>query len=477
MIHTLFAAALLAGADPAAMQDSVVSTPAETREVSLTVYNQSFAVIRERRDVALHAGANRLRYEGVAREIEPATVRLRSLTAPGTISVREQNYQFDVVNPNVILDHAVGRRVRLVRGWGPDAQVLEGTLLSAPSSGGAVLRTDDGRLLLNPGGEWQVTELPPGLALRPSLLWMLSSARGGPQRLEVSYISGGMTWAADYVAVLDAEERHVDLSGWVTLTNQSGTAYADAALQLLAGDVRVVTPRVMGRQAGLEFQGIVATAASDEAFREQGFFEYHLYTLDGRTTLANNETKQIGLLDARGAGVRRRLVFDSRRAWGWDWRPGASARTDEVKAAIVLEMRNSAENGLGRPLPAGTLRLYKADDAGSLQFLGEDRIDHTPRDETLRLYVGDAFDVVATRKVVADVAVGTRARDVTISVNVRNHKDTSADVTVVEHFWSNWSVLSTTHPVEKKDAATGEIPLRVPANSEATVTLKVHVSW
>jgi hypothetical protein len=331
--------------------------------------------------------------------VEPPTVSIRSVTAPGTLSVREQNYQFDLVSPNALLEKSIGQTVRLRRGGsGANAEYLEGTLLSGPASGGTVLRTADGRLLLNPYGEMEVARMPAGLAPRPSLLWLLEAERGGTQTVEVSYLAGGLGWAADYVAVLDAADRAVDLTGWVTLTNRSGTTWRDAALQLLAGDVSTVTPRNLQSKAPLQLEAVVVTGTVAQRFQEEGLFEYHLYTLDGRTTLANNETKQVGLLSAQGAAVAKRLVFDSRRAWGWEWRPGVGTHTSEVKAAVM-------------------------------------------------------------------------------EVTVRNHKDTGADVVLVEHFWSEWRILESSHPHERKDAGTAEFRLRVPADSETTLRFRARNWW
>ena len=487
-------AVLLFAAPPARAQEPVVSTSAESRGVSLTVYNQGFAIVRERREIPLAAGLNRVRYQDVAALIEAPTVSIQSATLPGGVSVREQNYQYDLIGTNAILEKSVGRTVRFRRTM-PDGrvEVVEGTLLSAPSQG-MVVRTSEGRLLLNPHGEVEVAEMPGGLISRPSLFWLLQSARSGPQTLEVSYLTQGLRWSADYVAVVDSAETAVDLTGWVTLDNRSGTAYPEAQLQLLAGSVRRVTPAVMGRQAiALEDVVVTGAAAGAPQFAQEAFFEYHLYTLDGRTTLANNETKQMTLLTAADAGVRRQLVFDSRRAWGWIAQPGAGFRTNEVRGAIMLELRNARENGMGMPLPAGIVRLYKADARGNLQFLGEDRIDHTPRDEMVRLYVGDAFDVVATRRTVSErrlrldrrggeiEIVGPLCRtcrdawEFTQEIVIRNHKDTPADVLVTDHLGNQWELVSQSHPHRRTDASTLEFELRVPANSEVTVTYTARI--
>jgi hypothetical protein len=484
---------LLLAAPSARAQEPVVSTSAESRNVSLTVYNQGFAIVRERREVALAVGMNQVRYQDVAQMIEPATVSIQSASTPGGVSVREQNYQYDLIGTAAILEKSVGRTVRLRRVL-PDGrvEVTEGTLLSAPTQG-MVVRTSDGRLLLNPAGEVEVAEMPGGLISRPSLFWLLQSARGGPQTLDVSYLTQGIGWSADYVAVIDSAEASVDLTGWVTLNNRSGTTYPQAQLQLLAGSVRRVTPVIQRRQSQVLLEDVVVSAAGAPQFAEEAFFEYHLYTLDGRTTLANNETKQMTLLTAADAGVQRQLVFDSRRQWGWYAQPGVGYRTEEVRGAIMLQLRNAQSNRMGMPLPAGIVRLYKADARGNLQFLGEDRIEHTPRDEMVRLYVGDAFDVVATRRTVSErrlrldregreiADVGNLCRgcrqawEFSQEIVIRNHKDSPADVLLTEHLHGEWKLISQSHPHRRKDASTAEIELRVPARAEVTVTYTARI--
>ncbi|HEX8394874.1 MAG TPA: DUF4139 domain-containing protein [Longimicrobium sp.] len=461
---------------PVAAQTPVVSTAADSRDVSLTIYNGGYAILREQRQVTLSLGMNTVRYEDVAQTIQPATLSVTGRAAP--VRVREQNYQFDLISPQAILQKSIGRTVRFRRVRpGGAVEVLEGTLLST-GNGGTVVRTADGRLVLNPQGEVEVTELPSGLISRPSLLWMLESERGGPQPLEVSYLAGGLGWSADYVAVFDSADGRVDLTGWVTLTNGSGTTWRDARLQLMAGDVRRVTPspsRSRGGELGLE--SVVVTGSAAPAFSEEGFFEYHLYTLDGRTTLADNETKQMTLLTAPNAGVRRRLVFDSQRAWNYNAQPGAGVATSEVRAAIMLEMENSERNGMGMPLPAGVVRTYKRDARGNVQFLGEDRIAHTPRDEKVRLYLGDAFDVVATRRVVEERQVSDRAHETTVEVTVRNHKDTAAEVDVTEHFWGDGRILSSTVEAGRIDARTLNFAMTVPARGERVLTYRLRQTW
>lgn len=477
-------AALVLCAAPAALaaQEPIVSGPESTRGVSLTVYNGNYAVVREERRIPLRAGRNLVRYEGVAQKIDPTSVSIRSLTAPAALGVREQNYQFDLVSPNALLEKSVGKTVRYfsLDDRGVRRIVVEGTLISPPSSGGVVVRTADGRLVLNPYGTVEVGDVGEGLASRPSLLWMLDVAQAGEHDAQVSYMTGGIGWKTDYVAVVREDETRVDLTGWVTLDNRSGTTFRDARLQLMAGDVR----RVPENNQALALEGLVVTARPTApppppAFAEEAFFEYHLYTLDGATTVANNETKQMSLLSAADVGVARRLVFDPSAPW-WSQRarqPGRGTSTAGDKLGIVLEVRNSRENRMGMPLPRGKVRVYKADRGGSLQFIGEDLVDHTPRDEMVSLYIGDAFDVVGERRVMDTRRVSDRVQEQTVQVAIRNHKDGPAQVAVVEHLYGSWEILRSSHRSEKKDATTVEFPLTVPAGGETVVTYTVRQRW
>lgn len=477
------AALLVCAAAPLAAQEPVVSGPEATRGVSLTVYNGGFGVVREQRPISLRAGRNLVRYEGVAQHIDPTSLAIRSLTAPGALAVREQNYQFDLVSPAALLERSVGKTVRYTS-VGPDGVrrvLLEGTLLSAPSSGGVVVRTADGRIVLNPEGTVEVGDLTGGLVSRPSLLWALDVSQPGEHDTQVSYITSGIGWKADYVAVVREDETRVDLTGWVTLDNRSGATYRDARLQLMAGDVRRVQDMVVMEELSMRADRTVPTAAPPPppAFAQEAFFEYHLYTLDGTTTVANNETKQMSLLSAADVGVSRRLVFDVAAPW---WmhrarRPGDGTSTTGDKLGIVLEVRNSRENRMGMPLPRGRVRVYKGDRTGNLQFVGEDLVDHTPRDETVRLYIGDAFDVVGERKVMDERAISNREREQTVQVTIRNHKDTAAQVAVVEHLQGAWEMVRSSQRFEKEDATTVEFPLNVPRDGEVVVTYTYRWRW
>ncbi|MDX1421246.1 MAG: hypothetical protein R3181_14870 [Rubricoccaceae bacterium] len=467
----LLAAALFAV--PAAAQSPVVSLPETQAGVSLTVYNGGYAVVREVRPLDLARGMNLVRWEGVAAQIDPTTLAIRSLTAPGALSVREQNYQYHLIGTNSVLDAAVGQPIRLIREIGDETVVEEGVLLSQPSQG-RIIRLDDGRILVNPEGTIELAALPAGLLSRPSLLWHLAAARAGQHETQVSYMTNGITWKADYVAVVDDAETAVDVTGWVTLDNQSGASYRDARLQLLAGDVRRVQDARPMMQRGYADMAVAEAAAPP--FQEEAFFEYHLYTLDGTTTIQQRETKQMELLSATDAGVQRRLIFDGGgHFYPVRRRPGAGGATTELSAAVVLELENSTENQMGMPLPAGTVRVYKADREGRLQFLGEDRIDHTPRNERLRLYIGDAFDVVGTRRQVAERRLSDRVREITVEVEVRNRKETAAEVAVVERLYGDWTITEHSHDYETLDARTIEFPLTLGPDETATVRYTARI--
>jgi hypothetical protein len=469
-MRPLLAALAALVAVPALAQSPVVSEPESREAVSLTVYNGGFAVVREVRPITVPQGVTALRFEGVPAQIDPTSLSLVSLTDPGSLSVLEQNYQYNLVSTQNVLDAAVGQRVRIVRDLGATTETVEGVLISQPGQG-RIVRLDDGRVLVNPEGTIELLSLPDGLLSRPSLLWRLAAERGGEHRVEARYLTEGVSWKADYVAVVDEAETAVDLTGWVTLENNSGAAYPEAGLQLIAGDVRRVQPERM------QFLSQSAVAMDEVAVRrapqQEAFFEYHLYTFPTPTTVEENETKQLELLSAADVGVGRQLVVDASGSYFPFYRrprPGAGGATNEVSAAVVLEVENTEANNMGMPLPAGTVRVYKADPRGNLQFLGEDRIGHTPQGETVRLYVGDAFDVVATRRVVADRRIDDDTRELTVEVEVRNRKEEAAQVDVVERvFYGDWRITESSHDHERLDARTALFPVTLAPDETVTV--------
>jgi len=463
-------------------------------QVQLTVYNQNFALVREQRTVQLERGVNFVRVEDVAARIDPTSIHFLSLTDPDGVVVREQEYQYDMLTTDNILNKSVGKRVRLRRVTPEGVEILQGTLLTPatvvvprtdqrydPYSGqqrlSLAVQTDKG-VVLNPQGEWTLDELPAGLLAKPTLLWKLEADRPGRHDGRVSYLTEQITWKADYIAVANAADDMVDLNGWVTLENHSGARYPDAALQLMAGDVRRAAPAEPAAARGV----LMGVRAAAPQFEEKAFFEYHLYTLAGTTTIEDNSTKQLSLLSAPGVPVRKAYIFDPMRRFWYRWSPGSGQPgegedTQQGKVNVMLEITNSKENHLGMPLPKGKVRVYKSDEEGRLQFVGEDEIDHTPRDEKVRLWVGDAFDIVGERKRTDHQRIADRIHENQYQITLRNHKDAAVTVVVVERLAGDWEILSKTHAFNKKDAHTIEFPVEVPKDGEVTVTYRVRIRW
>lgn len=438
----------------------------------ITVYNQGFGLVKEARTLALKKGRQTVGVEDVAAQIDPSSVSIRSLLAPDALTVLEQNYRYDLIGPAAILAKAVGERLRVD---GPKVSV-EGTLISSPgqNGGGLVLRTDDGRIVLDPQGQITLAKVPEGLITRPTLLWDLLSDRDGPQNVELSYITQGLSWSADYVLTLDGAGKAA-LQGWVTMNNQSGATYRDARLKLLAGDVNQAPPPPQRRApAGL---AMTMEAAAAPGFQEESLFEYHLYTLQRPATIANKETKQLGLLGADAVPVRKRLVVDAAYGYG-SFYPGPEEVADgNVEPQVRLEFTNDKRSGLGIPLPSGRFRIYQRDASGSTQLLGEDRIGHTPKDERVSLLAGRAFDVRATRKRTSYERLGTNGAHESFSIELRNRKDTPETVEVVERHWGDWKVTAKSQEFTKEDANTIRFSVLLKPNETRTVTYTVETKW
>lgn len=451
--------------------------------VELTVYNQDFALVKEDRELTLDKGINLLPVEDVAATIDATSVAFKSLTDPNSVVVREQNYQYDVVDPKTILAKSLGKKVRIInRGDGKreNLSVLEGTLIGN-SDNGIVVRGDDGKIFLNPMGEIQFMELPSGLVSQPTLVWKLESSKAGAQKAEISYLANSLSWTSDYVAVVSAEDNYVDLTGWVTLTNGSGTTYENATLNLMAGDVHRVQTAMFGMIAGRMDE---AKSAPEPQFAEKSFFEYHLYTLQGKTTVRDKETKQITLMTASRVPAKKIYIYDGGRDWWNSWRYSSSYRPGESydrsankKVNVVMEVVNSKPNNLGVPLPKGKIRVYKAEENANQHFVGEDMIDHTPKDEKIRLNLGDAFDIVGTRTRTDFHMINKNSAQETFEIDLRNHKDAPVNIMVVEHLLGDWKITNSSHKTYKKDASTVEIPVDVEKDGETKVVYTVVTKW
>lgn len=444
-----------------------------------------YAMVRQERGVQLATGRSQLRFTDVAALIDPTTVTFTSLTDPAT-RVLEQNFQFDLVSTDKLLQKYIDKPVTVDRNTGAGGTVSSsGTLLS--SVDGLVLRGNDGSITaLRDYSALRFQDLPGGLITRPTLLWDINSPRGGAQQARVTYQTGGITWWADYNLIFsagkDANHGTVDLSAWVSIINQSGATYPDARLKLIAGDVNRAQPAQP--PVAMMVRATAADKLEEAGFVEKAFDEFHLYTLGRRTTLPNNSTKQIELFDqARQVPAQRLLVLSNANVYfgGGRYEDPNFPATGENKVDAYLEFRNDKASGLGLPLPAGRIRVSRLDAAdSSLEFIGEDTIGHTPRDERVRVKLGSAFDVVGERRQV-DFKSDVRARwiEEEIEVEVRNHKDEDVEVQVREFLfrWSNGQVQSSSQTYVKEDARTLLFAVKVPKNSNRKVRYRVRYSW
>jgi hypothetical protein len=453
----------------------------------VTVYNQGFGFIKETRQISVRQGRQSVAVEDVAAQIETNSVGIKSLTDANGFSVLEQNYQYDLISPTAILNKAVGHSIKFHRVLPNGAkETLTGTLVSSPTAvvgdaqgGGAmtwngmVIRTDDGRIVLNPSGEIEVASLPEGLISKPTLLWEIEASSARQHIVELSYLTRGMSWNADYVLTLDGLGK-ADLRGWVTMTNNSGATFQNAKLKLLAGDVqRAAQDRRFGRAGGR----VEAAAPAGKAFQEESLFEYHLYTLQRPATIRNKEIKQLSLLEASGFPVTKKLIVDSMLEFGMYYPQEGEVGTGVMKPQVRIEFENKLQNDLGIPLPMGTVKVYQRDKGGSVQMLGEDRIEHTPKDEKISLVVGRSFDVVAERKRLNFRRISDRSFEETFEIELRNRKEVPETVHVIERHYGDWRVTQTSMEWKKLDSTTMEYVVALKAGEVKKVTYTIVTRW
>ncbi|MBI5487317.1 MAG: DUF4139 domain-containing protein [Deltaproteobacteria bacterium] len=465
-----------AAAQPASRID--VGGDARTA-VNVTVYNQNMALVREVRQVALPAGVSAVRWQDVAAQIRPETVHVG---APGsdaaTFGVLEQNYKYDLLTPTRMMELYVDRQLTLVT-VDPDSgveQSEQATLLSAEGYQ-YVYRTDEG-ITFNVPGRVVFPEVPPNFVQRPTLEWLLDSRRPGPRPIEASYLTYGMSWSADYVVLLDADDANADITGWVTLSNNSGIGFAGAGLQLVAGNVNLVT---FGPPAddyrndrAMRTRSLSTELPMQEQFLEQGMFEYHLYTLQRPTDLADREQKQIELLSAAPVPVEKKYRLEGNSYWYYSEQSGPF---ENLPVDVWIEFKNAEQFGLGIPMPAGIMRVYKADSNGGQQFLGEDAIEHTPREERIKLRLGQAFDIVADRRQTDYEILTDTLWETAWEVKIRNHKDVAVVVELREPMGGDWEVVDASQEWTKESAYLLLFKVPVRAGGEAVVTYRVRSGY
>ncbi|MBX3394896.1 MAG: DUF4139 domain-containing protein [Phycisphaerae bacterium] len=446
-----------------------------------------FAVVKEIRRVTLSAGLNDLPFVDVAQFIDPTTVSFVDLTDPAGTSIFEQNFQFDLVNSEKLLDKYIDQKISIVVQSGDKTETIEGILLSSVQ-GSLVLKTDAGVRIINGMGQSvMLGELPAGLRTRPTLLWKVRAAKEGEHSIRTTYQTAGMTWRADYTMVLNNSDTQADIAAWVSLMNLSGAGFKNAQLKLIAGDVHRVQPTRYPAPSLARNSVEMKRADADMGFEEKSFFEYHLYTLPRRTDVLSNTVQQISLFPtASGVTVEKLLVYYGLPdAQHWIFADPMNDRNlgtqCNKKLDVYVRFKNGEDNNLGRPLPKGKFRVYKQDDAdGTLEFVGEDLIDHTPRNEKVLIKLGQAFDVVGER-IPTDFKMdsGRKMMTESIKISLRNRKDVAQRVLVKENLyrWTSWEITKHSDEFEKIDSRTIHFDVNVPPDGEKIVTYTVQYKW
>lgn len=438
----------------AALTVMAIALPAlvTARDVKVTVYNSNMGVVRDVRPAKLERGVNQLSMTDVAASIDPTSVRI-NIDGEGDISVLEQNFEYDLVNPDKLLQKYLEERLNITT---EDGKTYQGKLIGF-DGGNLVLDLDGAGVALVSRDKVKDVVLPPGekgLVVKPTLFWQVDASRATSANMEIAYITDGLNWHAEYVATLGEDEKSLGLASWVSVENTSGATYPDAKLKLIAGEVhraeKKMAPMVMYE---------MARAEGAPRLEEKAFFEYHMYTLEGTTTIKEKEVKQIQLFPETVVPAVKQYNFDASKGTG---------------VRVVMKFDNSEKAGLGIPLPAGKVRVYKPDVDGSLEFLGEDMIDHTPRNEEVKLYIGDAFDVVVTREQKDFNRVSDHVFIETYEIKIANHKDSNITITVSEHIYGEWKLTSQSHSHKKIRSDTAEFEVPVGANAETILTYTVR---
>lgn len=413
-------------------------------------YNPSegIALVKETRNVNIPAGLASLAIKGTSAFIDPTSVHLSDLSGK-SLSILEQNYDYDLVSGYKLLDKYIDKQVTVKSG----NDTTTGILLSAS---GPVLKTASGVTVLSGYDKIDFPSLPEGLITTPTISWLLDSQSAGARDVEVSYLTSGLNWNANYVAIDNADDTMISLQGWVSLRNDAGTTFTDAKLKLVAGDVNIVTPTAYPMY---ETMDAYAGSAKRVAVTEQSFFEYHLYTLERPTTIASGQVKQVEMTSANDVAAKKDYVYDA---------------SSSSKVAVTLSFNNTQKAGLGIALPKGKVRVYKADSTGSLQFLGEDSIDHTPKDEAVTLSIGNAFDIVGEKTTTDSQVSGSCSYRYSYNITLRNHKAEAVTVKVVEHAYGEWDVVSETAKHTKDSAYQLSWNVPVAADGSATVEYTIR---
>ncbi|MCD6533995.1 MAG: DUF4139 domain-containing protein [Deltaproteobacteria bacterium] len=458
----------------AAQSAEVVTTLNDQVGVAVTIYNENLALVKDKRRLSLEKGEVKLAFREVSARMRPETALL---TAAG-LSVIEQNFEFDLLTPQALLKKYVGRQVEVITRHPTTGVESRRPAKVLSSNSGVVLQFDD-HIETGVPGRLSFSELPGNLRDRPTLTMLMGNSKAGAKDIELSYLTGGLRWQADYVAELNATDDAINLSGWVTLTNTSGASYQNAKLQLVAGDVHQAPPE-QAFDGGVRREMMMKTmAAPAQNMAQEEMFEYHLYTLARPTTIADNQSKQVALLQAAAVPCKKEFLLKGnsyyyRRVYGEIDR--------KLKVGVFVEIENRKKNHLGLPLPKGVVRVYKEDSKGALQFIGEDRIDHTPENETIRLKLGDAFDLTAAKKQTDFKKIGGDGRynyiyEASFEVKLKNAKSEAVEIKLVEPIPGDWEILTESHSHHKDNSSAASWRIPVPAKGESTLVYRVRVKY
>jgi hypothetical protein len=460
---------------PAASANDQSTSLTDQTDLAVTVYNSNIALIRDVRQLQLPSGTFRLKFMDIAATVNPATVHFRSLTEPEKLGVLEQNYEYDLLEPAKLLNKYVGKEVTLVRTYMDNNttkhEEIKATLLA--NNNGPVWKIGNDIVTGLYGESYRFPEVPANLYDRPTLLMSLENSGSRKQSIETSYLANNLSWNADYVLTVGRDDKAADLDGWVTLINNSGTAFHNAKLQLVAGDLNRVAPaRDVTR---LEAFAKAQAAPAAPQFQQENFSEYHLYTLGRRTSVEDKETKQISLLEGSAVPVQKLFIVNGQNFYYRNAQTPGAPLKDPVQ--VFYKFKNEEKAGLGIPLPGGNVRVYQKDSKGGILFIGEDHIDHTPKDEFVTVKIGNAFDVISERKQTDFKKIADRVYEMEFSITLRNHKDNPINVQINEPIGGDWEMLSSTYPATKTAAFAAQFNVPVKPNGESVLTYRVRVKW
>jgi len=443
-------------------------------ELNVTVYNSNIALIRDVRNLTLPSGMFRLKFMDIAATVNPATVHFRSLNDPEKLGVIEQNYEYDLLEPAKLLHKYVGKEVTLVRSYQDNnttkREEIKATLLS--DNNGPVWKIGNDIVTGMFAESYRFPEVPANLYDRPTLLMSLENSGAKKQQIEASYLANNLSWNADYVLTVARDDKNADLDGWVTVVNNSGTAFRNARLQLVAGELNRVQPPAP--MPAMERQMAMNKAAAPQ-FQQEAFSEYHLYSLGRKTSVEDKETKQISLLQGSGVPVEKIFVVNGQSYYYRNQQAPGAPLKDPVM--VYYKFKNEEKAGLGIPLPAGNVRVYQKDSKGGILFAGEDRIDHTPKDENINIHIGNAFDVVAEHKQTDYKRIDTHTWEMEFEITLRNHKDAPVTVQVNEPIGGDWDMLSSTYKYTKTAAFAAQFIVPVAKDGTSVLRYRIRARW